>query len=68
MKSIMLRRLYPLLSGGVSLSILGGIGGIRWDLIWTQFLSTWLSVLARLLFGGNSEIVDLINTQGSFGA
>lgn len=68
MKTRGIRRLYPLLAGGVTLGILQGVGAIRWDLVWTQFFSTWLSVLVRVLFGGDSDIVNLINTQGSFGA
>jgi len=48
----MVRRLYPLACGGITLGWLQALGGINWNALWFQFLLTWLSALVTLLLGG----------------
>ncbi len=39
-------------SGGITLGIIQGLGMVSWAQLFTQFLTTWLSALVALLFGG----------------
>jgi hypothetical protein len=64
----MMRRFaHVLIPGSVLPGVIGGVAGVHWDSIWTQFLSTWLSFIVRIVFGGDSGIIDLINDQTGFG-
>lgn len=46
-----------LAGGGLTLGWLQGFQLIDWASFWTTLLSTWLSTLVSLLFGGNLSSV-----------
>jgi uncharacterized integral membrane protein len=45
--------LYGLSTGSISLGILQALGGINFNQLWYNFLTTLLSALVALLFGGD---------------
>jgi uncharacterized integral membrane protein len=59
--------LYGLSTGSISLGILQALGGINFNQLWYNFLTTLLTALVTLLFGGDlSQLLSGLNLYGDF--
>lgn len=58
-RNLWLVRLAPLACGGTSLGILQAIGDVNYAQIFTNFLSSLLSLLVQILFGGIPDLNGL---------